>query len=294
MTESIGAPSPTNPQSQQALYLLGFSPSGTVRNHSDVSPTTSLDYATAAMLRHLGIERLDLANLSAWYKMIDRCDFEGDQGEKNLADIQWLTPRVIAHERVVAAISQQLPFYPSRFGTLFSSQSSLHSFATSVQAPLEGFFHRVAGKLEWGIKFYGDAMLAAEILAKRDGIVQNGKPAGGANYLRLRQMQRERNASTQLLLTQSLEQARTQLQSRYQDIVSRPLIASSVEAKREELIGNLAVLLSDHDSQTIVRWGQDWNECQLSRTGLRVEITGPWPAYSFCPSLSPIPNKEAA
>ena len=272
----------------QALYLLGFSP------NSETTSQPNMDNATTAMLKHLGVEYVKVAGVVAWYKKIDRCDFEGEQGEKNLSDIQWLTPRVIAHERVVSGLSQQFPFYPSRFGTLFSSNISLRAFAASTQKTLLAYFSTIGKKLEWGLKFYGDPFRAAEILAQRDGILHQGKPQGGANYLKLRQLQREQNTSKQSILVQSYERALRSLQSQYQDVVSRPIIAAKAESKREEIVGNLAILVSLNDSQKLIQWADDWNHTQMSESATRVEITGPWPAYSFCPSLSPEQACEAA
>jgi Gas vesicle synthesis protein GvpL/GvpF len=275
-------------EQDQALYLLGFSP------NSETTSQPKMDYATTAMLKHLGVEYVKVAGVVAWYKKIDRCDFEGEQGEKNLSDIQWLTPRVIAHERVVSGLSQQFPFYPSRFGTLFSSKTSLTAFSASTQKTLLAYFSTIGGKLEWGLKFYGDPFRAAEILAQRDGILHQGKPQGGANYLKLRQLQREQNTSKQSVLVQSYERALRSLQSQYQDVVSRPIIAAKAESKREEVVGNLAILVSLNESQKLIQWANDWNHTQISESATRVEITGPWPAYSFCPSLSPEQIGEAA
>jgi Gas vesicle synthesis protein GvpL/GvpF len=273
---------------EQALYLLGFSP------ELETTSVPKMDYVTSAMIKHLGVEYMKVAGIVAWYKNIDRCDFEGDQGEKNLSDLQWLTPRVIAHERVVSGLSQQFPFYPSRFGTLFSSNASLGAFATSVQKTLLEFFTTIETKREWGLKFYGDPFKAAEILAQRDGILHQGKPQGGANYLKLRQLQREQNTSKQRVLDQSYQHALRSLQSQYQNVVSRPIVAAKTESKREEIVGNLAILVSPHESQNLIQWANDWNRTQIAESATRVEITGPWPAYSFCPSLSPVQMSEVA
>ena len=275
-------------EQDQALYLLGFSP------NSETDSKPKMDYAMSTMLQHLGVEYMKVDGIVAWYKKIDRCDFEGEQGERNLSDIQWLTPRVIAHERVVSGLSQQFPFYPSRFGTLFSSTARLAAFSSSTQKTLRAFFTSIGAKLEWGLKFYGDPLRAAEILAQRNGILHQGKPQGGANYLKLRQLQREQTASKQSVLVQSYERALHSLQSQYHSVVSRPIIAAKTESKREEIVGNLAILASPHETNELIRWANDWNQTQIPESALRVEITGPWPAYSFCPSLSPMQNSEAA
>ncbi len=270
----------------QALYLLGFS--------SGLLHGGKLDIEATRMLDLLEIESMAAGRAIAWFKKIERSDFEGDQGEKNLADIQWLTPRVIAHERVVSCLSKQFTFYPARFGTLFSSEKKLEAFTRSSADTLFGFFKTVGQRLEWGLKFYGDTSRAAQILAQRDGMIENGKPVGGANYLKLRQMQRERSFSTQKVLSDGHVVALRSLESLFHSIVVRNVVNGKNEASKDELICNLAILVDQAESEQLLHWTDQWNQDQASQWGLRVEISGPWPAYSFCPSLSPNQSTDIA
>lgn len=293
MTES------TIPNDNQALYLLGFSPQLTQLRTIDASRTKSasiesLDVQTALLLKQLGVESLEAGTVWAWFKRIERCDFEGPVGEKNLADIHWLTPRVIAHETVVAHLSQQSAFYPARFGTLFSTSERLSTYADQASGRLVEFFDRVRGKCEWGMKLYGDTAQAAEIIAQRDGILKEGKPAGGANYLKLRQLQREQSHFRTVFMAEAFETALRSLQSQFQEIVARPLVVQGKDSTREVLLGNLALLANAPDSEHLASWVKDWNSERTLETGVRVELTGPWPAYSFCPSLSAPAMKDAA
>jgi hypothetical protein len=281
-----------------ALYLLGFSPKLHLQ-HANPTPGLQglnlpvedplaevVDSNMVALLEQFGIEKLEVGPVWGWFKRIERADFEGPTGEKNLADIHWLTPRVIAHEKVVDQLSLQSPFYPSRFGTLFSNESRLKAFVAQFSDRLLGFFQRVKGKKEWGLKFFGNHAQAAMILAEREGIVQQGVPVGGAKYLKLKQLQRESSKAKSDFFTATLHGAFQSLGLEFSEMIARPIHATNQEATQGELLSNIAVLASNDQSNQIVLWAEHWNNTKPLSSGIQVELTGPWPAYSFCPSLT--------
>lgn len=282
----------------EALYLLGFSPKLISSSEETVvapqtSSSTGVDTNAPRYNSHtlmlcelFEIEQLKVGPTIAWYKRIDRTDFEGDVGEKNLADINWLTPRVMAHEEAVSQLSSQSAFFPSRFGTLFSSESSLYSFTKSASPRLLEFFTRVEGKREWGLKFFGDTAQAAKLIAKRDGLIHDGSPMRGANYLKFKQLQRELSKSQSQFFDEAMGQAIAAIKASYPEHVVRPIRTVTKNECHDELVGNLAVLVSDLLTDSLAAWIKEWNDNSFPSTALRVELTGPWPAYSFCPSLS--------
>lgn len=288
-----------------ALYLLGFSPKLHLHNsspdpglqglnHSVGDPLAEvIDSNMVALLEQFGIEKLEVGPVWAWFKRIERADFEGPAGEKNLADIHWLTPRVIAHEKVVDQLSLQSSFYPARFGTLFSNEPRLIAFVEQFSDRLLSFFQRVTGKKEWGLKFFGNHAQAAMILAEREGIVQQGVPVGGAKYLKLKQLQRESSKAKSDFFTANLHEAIHSLGSQFSDLIARPIHATTQEAAQGELLSNIAVLVSDDEPNSIVLWAERWNNTKPLSSGIQVELTGPWPAYSFCPSLTNETANEA-
>ena len=281
-----------------ALYLLGFSPKLHLQHANrgtelhGLCPSVedplaeAIDSNILALLEQFGIEKLEVGPVWAWFKRIERADFEGPQGEKNLADIHWLTPRVIAHEKVVDQLSLQSSFYPARFGTLFSNEERLIAFVEQFSDRLLSFFQRVKGKKEWGLKFFGNHAQAAMILAEREGIVQQGIPVGGAKYLKLKQLQRESSKAKSDFFTATLHEAIQSLGSQFSEMIARPVHATTQEAAQGELLKNIAILASNDQSNQILSWAERWNNTKSSSSGIQVELTGPWPAYSFCTSLT--------
>lgn len=281
-----------------ALYLLGFSPE--LYSHNpypapclagrsialEETREELVDWNIVTLLEHFGVERLEVGPVWAWFKRIERADFEGPVGEKNLADIHWLTPRVIAHEKVVDQLSRQSSFYPARFGTLFSCESRLQAFVSQFSDQLLCFFQRIHGKKEWGIKFFGNHAQAAMIIAEREGIVRQGVAVGGAKYLKLKQLQRETSKLKSDFFITTLREAIQSLGTQFTEMITRPIPSKHQEVTRGELLSNIAVLLSEPESNRIVQWGEHWNRTKSLSSGIQVELTGPWPAYSFCPCLT--------
>jgi hypothetical protein len=287
----------------EALYLLGFSPK---LIHG--KPTMDLeklsyesyyddkgiedkgieyfDADTLALAELFGIERLEAGSVLAWYKRIDRSDFVGAAGERNLSDINWLTPRVMAHEEAVAQLSSQSSFYPARFGSLFSSESSLHSYAVSVTQGLDEFFCMIRGKQEWGLKLYGNYAKAAQMQAEQSGLIRDGVPLKGKNYLKLKQLQRELSRADSGIFVQARDAAIDSIKDAFANVKVRSVKASNNVDANEELLSSMAVLERIEDAGLVFAWVEKWNLNSSLTGGIRVELSGPWPAYSFCPALT--------
>ncbi len=82
------------PKASHACYLLGFSPASEPIKRDE-----------QFLLNQLGVEQLTVGEISVWFTQIERAEFEGPVAEKNLADLQWLTPRVLAHESINSNLS---------------------------------------------------------------------------------------------------------------------------------------------------------------------------------------------
>jgi hypothetical protein len=280
-----------------ALYLLGFSPKLSMRDPaiatiesretgiSDTGEAEYFDPKTLALAELFDIERLDAGLVFAWFKRLDRSEFLGEEGARNLADIDWLTPRVMAHEEAVGLLSSQSSFYPARFGSLFSSDAALQSYSVSATPRLKEFFQLIKGKQEWGLKLYGNYAQAAQMQAERNGLLQEGVPLKGANYLKLKQLQRELSRSDSGVFVQSLKTAMASIQEVFAHTQERSINAATKSDAKEELLSSVAVLEWIESTSQVAFWVEQWNLDSSRNGGLRMELSGPWPAYSFCPSL---------
>ena len=269
----------------RALYLIGFS-------------NTKLNVSEAlSWLIFAGIEYGDHQSIRFWFKAMDRSDFEGPQAERNLANLEWLTPLVLAHDSAVSALSSQSPFYPARFGTLFSSEERIIELIDAVLPTLHTFLESIGQKREWGVKCFVNWPNAntAYVLDHEDAAVP--LPTTGTNYLKARQMKKARDAAIQEWMVEKLEVVRSELRNRFSDTVERSIPKKSDDDKTEkedrEWVSNFALLASEEQANDLLGVLAETGQPKIFGTAVRdielltFEMTGPWPAYSFSPSLVP-------
>ncbi len=264
-----------------AYYLLGFSP----------QLTGGIDPEMPPLLAQLRIERRSCAGVVAWYRAVPRQEFEGAQGQRNLADLNWITPRVLAHETVVSKLNEQMPFYPSRFGCLFSSIEMLLQFAAFHRNSLQQFFLQAEDRREWGIKLSTDLDRVVTAVASAQAQTHSGSNAG-VNYLKMKQLLRTLRQPTLERLAQTCDERIQTLRETVDYVVIRPS-RSLAQPDRETLLANVAVWLTPEQTERVFALCEEWNHSSDSLS-ISVSCTGPWPPYSFCPSLGDVEFGQTA
>lgn len=259
--------------SGDVIYLLGFSPAATRQVRNGILET----------LPYLECQSRD--GIDAWYVNVSRDQFEGDDAEKNLADLAWLTPRIMAHQRSLEGLSAQLTLYPATFGTLFSSPEVLHRTISQNHETLNGYFVAVAGKQEWGIKCLVNWPTAVEAYQRvHPDSAQSGE-GGGVSYLRRQKLIRDRDERVRVWIDEEMRAIESDLGEISSALCHRRISDRSVKSDNE-CIANIAVLVEHQNVDAIIEWGKVWEEQYNTRERIiKIEMTGPWPTFSFCPPL---------
>ncbi len=220
--------------------------------------------------------------IGAVIRLVPAAEFCGIEGERNLANLDWIMPRICHHEAVAEGAMQCSPVFPTGFATLYASLDNLTGFMRRHEAAIAGFLRQVTGQQEWALK------LAAELddLETLEALAVELWPdwlghSPGRRYLRLRQ---ERSAL--------LEVARERAAQSMPGIVDRlrPFTTAIHPLVRP-------VALQDADHQHVEEYAllvpvdqraalhDRVNELAGERRRLHVALSGPWPPYSFRPSL---------
>ncbi len=276
--------------SSTAFYLLGFSPLNNGRSVAGQAVSTLPD--VPPLMQQLRIENRATQDIVAWYRPVSRQEFEGPLASQNLADLNWLTPRVLAHEAVVSKLSELYPFYPARFGCLFSSLDVLLTYASVNKQVLQSFFVATNQRREWGLKFTVNLDEATQRAATRE-LTSAGQALSGANYLKQKQLQRTLRKPLLDQLQAGCNQCIETLRNNFQHVVIRPC-RSVAQPDRELLLANVALWLTPAEIQQATELSQQWQAaCAVGREISLIQ-TGPWPAYSFCPSLGQAESQRDA
>lgn len=222
--------------------------------------------------------------LAAVIGSVDARQFSAEALARNLENLDWLADTARAHDAVVAAVAQGGPVVPVRLATLFGGEEGVRELLHSRRDDFNAALDAVTDRAEWGVKAFLDPDALAEHPpddADRRQTVGGGRPAaGGAGSAYL--MRRR----AQLAARQSAESAAAQWARQIRDRLD-PLCAASrlhpaqdprLTGRRDWMILNAAYLVDLERSGTFqeaVREFSGW------RPGLEVQLTGPWPPYSF-------------
>ncbi|KAF0968300.1 GvpL/GvpF family gas vesicle protein [Gordonia sp. YY1] len=195
--------------------------------------------------------------------------------QRNLEDLDWLAATARAHDGVVAAVLNCGPTIPLRLATLYLDDARVRDLLTERRDDLGAALDRVTGRSEWGVKAYGDPKLLAQ--PTEDSGQKGGRGTGTAYLLRRRaelaaQQDIERRAAEHAEAIHSALGAHAVDGRRQQ--VTDPVISG----KRAWMIFNGTYLVED---RLVDEFAGVVTELDGKYPGVSLELTGPWPPYSF-------------
>ncbi|GHH93046.1 GvpL/GvpF family gas vesicle protein [Streptomyces capillispiralis] len=204
---------------------------------------------------------------------VPEADFAEEPLRAHLEDLDWLTGVARAHQGVIDALTTVTTPLPLRLGTVFRDDSGVR---TMIEAREESFLRtleRLEGRVEWGVKVYVEPERPTDAPAE-----PAAKPASGRDYLRQRRMR----TKAQDDLWQRAETFATRLHETLSECAEDSRLhapqnpALSGAAGRNVL--NAAYLVPRAESEEFV---ERVDRTKDGAPGIRVELTGPWAAYSF-------------
>ncbi|GAQ52005.1 GvpL/GvpF family gas vesicle protein [Streptomyces acidiscabies] len=212
--------------------------------------------------------RLAHGHLVAVVSRVPEEDFAEEPLRRRLEDLDWLTETAHAHERVVDALTTVTTPLPLRLATVFRDDSGVRTMLEQGEARFRHVLERIAGRVEWGVKVYVARAAPREVPT----------PVSGRDYLRQRRraaLSDEDSWHRAELFSEKLHSA---LCSHADAVRLRPPQNSPASPAGQNVF-NAAFLVRRELSASFVEITDD---VQDAENGIRVELTGPWAAYSFC------------
>ncbi|BAC69594.1 gas vesicle protein [Streptomyces avermitilis] len=198
-------------------------------------------------------------------------DFAEEPLRAHLEDLEWLTATARAHQSVIDALTVVTTPLPLRLGTVFQDDSSVRVMMEAREEAFRRTLDRLDGRVEWGVKVYAET-------EQTEPERSPGKAASGRDYLRQR---RQRNRSHEEMWENSERFAgrlhHTLAEYAEDSRLHAPQNPALSRASGRNVL-NAAYLVPRSDSEEFVE-KVDRTKDELS--GVRVELTGPWAAYSF-------------
>ncbi|MEV4757135.1 GvpL/GvpF family gas vesicle protein [Micromonospora sp. NPDC049559] len=194
---------------------------------------------------------------------------------RNLEDLTWLERVAREHHRVADVLARLGPVVPARLATVYRDEGGLREALAQRRDDFRAAFDRVAGRVEWGVKAY--AVPGAGAAASAPAASGGAGGAGTAYLLRRR---------AQLAATEAAGRAAARAAQATHEALARHARAARRHAPQdrglsgvpEQMLLNGAYLV-DADG------GTDFANLVEALAGrypaIRLELTGPWPPYSF-------------
>jgi len=206
--------------------------------------------------------------------------------EQNTADVAWLSPRAMAHDRVLTWAQDHGGVIPMPMFSLWRSDAALGKSLTQRATGLAGVFKRVHGADEFGLRVYrrDDAMLATiheqdKGMAKLRAAAQGASP--GQRYLLERKYAEQ---GKQAVLDASAKAAKhifTGLKNLSRAAVARPLAEKAKASAAEATLVLNGAFLVDRSKVDAFREAVGAIVRDYQPRGLTFDFTGPWPPYNF-------------
>jgi len=255
---------------------------------------------------HEPVAFVDVDDVSGVYSRVAIEDFTGESGERHLEDARWVVPRACRHEQVIEEMMKISPVFPVRFGAVFSSGEALAMVVAENRREISSFLYDVAGKEEWSVKGYMDIEGAADRLLKCDASlrrVQKGAMARrdcaagtgpfpdpeppltpGTRYLTEKRFRAEALKEVRRMCRSAAVEVQKELAELAADSCPQRLQPHGTSDSKREMVLHRAFLLP---RESVAEFRERVMETGLHclEVGISLELSGPWPPYSFCPSL---------
>jgi Gas vesicle synthesis protein GvpL/GvpF len=223
------------------------------------------------------------AGLAAVAGDVALAEFGAAALKRNLEDVRWLERVARAHEAVLDRALQAGTVVPLRLCTVFAGDAAVLAMLDRERAALQAALDRLEGRAEWGVKLIADpgAVRAAAGGRSAAGAEERaGAPASGHAYLARKRRDRHAREEARRIAHEAARAVHTGLGA--QAAAATVLRAPPRELSGDpgELVLNGAYLVDRARADEFRALAERLGEGQRPR-GLRLEVTGPWPPYSF-------------
>lgn len=211
-------------------------------------------------------------DLAALVSTVDAEEF-GERGlRENLEDMRWLERTVRAHSRVVDAVAACAPVAPLALATVYFSDERLRTVLEERASAFEAVLELITGRTEWGVKAYADPSTAENGPADREAPYRPGQA-----YLGKLRQRREVRAQAESEALQQAEGMHHALSGLAHASLLHPPQNRELAGYRGLMVLNGAYLVDDSRADEFASAVDDL----ASKSSARIELTGPWPPYSF-------------
>ncbi|WP_405765729.1 GvpL/GvpF family gas vesicle protein [Streptomyces sp. NBC_00080] len=201
-------------------------------------------------------------------------DFAEEPLRRRLEDLDWLTETARAHQQVIDSLTAVTTPLPLRLATVFRDDSGVRVMMEEREEDFRRVLDRLEGRVEWGVKVY----VEPEAQETEQAVT---KPASGRDYLMQRRSKARAHDDTWQRAERFAGSLHETLSAHAEDARLHPPQNSALSKASGQNVLNAAYLVPRAESEEFV---EIVDRTKGEESGIRVELTGPWAAYSFVES----------
>ena len=237
---------------------------------------------------HFAVELVPDGRLAAVASCVDLDQFDVARlAGKTAEDLNWLSRIAVRHNEIVAHVASQSPVLPLRLGTIFNSRASLLAKLAQHATTVTNFLHELGERQEWAAKIYVDRHWAKATLAHPAPPPPHfaSRRGAGAAYLKQKQTELQNRREFQSHVQREVTAVANTLEQHADRCRIVRNLSANLTGREEKMAWNAAFLLPRSAND---RWLAKVEQLRnaVRPKGLLLEVTGPWPAYHFCPELN--------
>jgi hypothetical protein len=223
------------------------------------------------------VRAMTAGGLTVLASNVDLAEFGEAALRRNLENLAWLEEVARAHHNVVDAAARLFPVLPARFATVYQGDASMIAAFAERAGQLRAALGRVGGRMEWGVKAYavpkqGDAQPVAASAAAP------AEPGAGMAYLKRRRSEMSAKRESSRTAVANAREVHVELSGHAAQTRLYPPQAPALSGTKAPMLLNAAYLL---DAGGAAEFAAVVSEAAAAHPELRLDLTGPWPPYSF-------------
>lgn len=200
-------------------------------------------------------------------------------------DPKWLEEKVLHHNNVISKYAEKTTVIPMKFGTIFKSEKTLQDMLEEKYRDFLGIILNLDGKEEWGIKVFCQIdKLKEHLIHTNQNMIDidtamKDKSEGAVYFLKRKKESLLAEASDKKI-NEHASSIYGELAKVADDSCLNKLQPRELTKREAEMILNGAYLIV---KEKVDEFKSKVSELQkiYGDSGLELEISGPWPPYSF-------------
>lgn len=205
--------------------------------------------------------------------------------EAHMQDMDWARERVLAHQRVLAAILHEYTLLPFKFCTLYNSEMQVQEMLARHYGDLDMTLKRLEGAFEWGVKIYCDLQQVVDWVQESSPVFQPqrekiAQASTGTGYFLQKKLKQAAQEQAYQSVDASLLKIQQSLDKYIKEFITNPIQPPQVHGREAEMVFNGAYLVDENDFVTFQETLSSLEGTYAPQSFL-FELTGPWPPYNF-------------